>query len=59
MLDDLDTILTRFQQHSYSKALLFVDNAGADVMLGMVPFARELLKRGTTVSPHDSCVNRF
>jgi hypothetical protein len=49
VLDDLDTILTRFQQHSYSKAMLFVDNAGADVLLGMVPFARELLKRKTQV----------
>ena len=49
VLDDLDTILTRFQQHTYSKAVLFVDNAGADVLLGMVPFARELLKRGTKV----------
>jgi hypothetical protein len=50
VLDDLDIILTRFQSHTYSKALLFVDNAGADVLLGMVPFARELLKRGTKVS---------
>jgi hypothetical protein len=49
VLDDLDTILTHFQSHTYSKALLFVDNAGADVLLGMVPFARELLKRGTKV----------
>ena len=31
------------------KALLFVDNSGADVVLGMLPFARELLKRGTEV----------
>lgn len=49
MLDDLDAVLSRFQSHTYNKALLFVDNAGADVLLGMVPFARELLKRGTKV----------
>jgi hypothetical protein len=54
VLDDLDNILTRFQQHSYSKAILFVDNAGADVLLGMVPFARELLKRGTKVGLYRS-----
>ncbi len=30
-------------------AVLFVDNAGPDVTLGMLPFARELLKRGTCV----------
>jgi hypothetical protein len=32
------------------KAILFVDNAGADVVLGMIPLARELLKRGTQVA---------
>jgi len=30
-------------------AILFVDNAGPDVVLGMVPLARLLLKRGTRV----------
>ncbi|XP_038982983.1 LOW QUALITY PROTEIN: pantothenate kinase 2-like [Phoenix dactylifera] len=33
----------------YRRALLFVDNSGADVVLGMLPLARELLKRGTEV----------
>lgn len=28
---------------------MFVDNAGPDVVLGMLPFARELLKQGTKV----------
>lgn len=35
--------------HQYRKALLFCDNSGADVVLGMIPFARELLRRGTDV----------
>lgn len=35
--------------HRYRKALLFCDNAGADLILGMVPLARELLIRGTDV----------
>jgi type II pantothenate kinase len=30
--------------------LLFVDNSGADIVLGMLPLARELLRRGTEVS---------
>ncbi|KAG8473408.1 hypothetical protein CXB51_035702 [Gossypium anomalum] len=30
-------------------AVIFVDNSGADVILGILPFARELLKRGTQV----------
>ncbi|CAM6128447.1 unnamed protein product [Calypogeia fissa] len=34
---------------SHKRALLFVDNSGADVVLGMLPLARELLRRGTEV----------
>lgn len=37
----------KFQPHK--RALLFVDNSGADVVLGMLPLARELLRRGTEV----------
>lgn len=37
-------------QARYKKALLFVDNAGSDVCLGMIPLARELLKLGCKVS---------
>ncbi|EHA8590419.1 pantothenate kinase 2 [Cocos nucifera] len=33
----------------HGRALLFVDNSGADVVLGMLPLARELLRRGTEV----------
>ncbi|KAK7268542.1 hypothetical protein RIF29_21243 [Crotalaria pallida] len=31
----------------HRRALLFVDNSGADIVLGMLPLARELLRRGT------------
>jgi hypothetical protein len=31
------------------QAVIFVDNSGADVVLGILPFARELLQRGTKV----------
>lgn len=31
------------------QAVIFVDNSGADVVLGILPFARELLRRGTVV----------
>ncbi|KAL9262285.1 Damage-control phosphatase-like protein [Drosera capensis] len=30
-------------------AIIFVDNSGADIILGVLPFARELLRRGTQV----------
>ena len=31
-------------------AVIFVDNSGTDVILGIYPFARELLSRGSHVS---------
>ena len=33
----------------YKRVIMFVDNAGADVVLGMLPFARELLRMGSEV----------
>lgn len=33
----------------YKRAIAFVDNAGADVILGMLPLARELLRAGCEV----------
>ncbi|KAK9908314.1 hypothetical protein WJX75_005862 [Coccomyxa subellipsoidea] len=48
-VDDLDAVLGVWQRKHYSKALIFVDNAGSDVVLGMLPLARELLQRGTAV----------
>ena len=46
-VDDMDTLLARLAARRHAKALLFVDNAGADCVLGMLPLARELVKRGT------------
>ncbi|BDA44552.1 4'-phosphopantetheine phosphatase [Coccomyxa sp. Obi] len=48
-VDDMDAVLQVWERKHYSKALLFVDNAGSDVVLGMLPLARELLQRGTAV----------
>ena len=31
-------------------AVVFADNSGMDIILGIFPFARELLNRGTNVS---------
>lgn len=47
--DDLDVWLNRMAGEAHRAAVLFVDNAGPDVTLGMLPLARELLKRGTEV----------
>ena len=50
LVDDLDPWLDRVSlQPSYRCAVLFVDNAGPDVVLGMIPFARDLLQHGSKV----------
>ncbi|KAK4479335.1 hypothetical protein RD792_014847 [Penstemon davidsonii] len=54
-VDDFDILKERMFGSSektprpYKRALLFVDNSGADIVLGMLPLARELLRRGTEV----------
>ncbi|GER38515.1 pantothenate kinase [Striga asiatica] len=54
-VDDFDVFKERIfgstekKPHRYNRALLFVDNSGADIVLGMLPLARELLRRGTEV----------
>lgn len=47
--DDLDAWVKRQQQAPYKCAIIFLDNSGCDVVLGIIPFARELLQRGTRV----------
>ena len=48
LVDDLDSLRERFES-PVGCVLLFVDNAGSDVVLGMLPFARECLRRGARV----------
>ena len=48
-VDGLDAWLARIEQTVHHEAVMFVDNAGPDVTLGMLPWARWLLKRGTRV----------
>ncbi|KAK1632607.1 hypothetical protein QYE76_006922 [Lolium multiflorum] len=49
VIDDLDTFKDKWTKQSWEKAVIFVDNSGADIILGILPFARELLRRGTKV----------
>ncbi|OIW06314.1 hypothetical protein TanjilG_17688 [Lupinus angustifolius] len=49
VIDDLDTFKTKWSKKSWKKVIIFVDNSGADIILGILPFARELLRRGTQV----------
>ncbi|CAJ2628237.1 unnamed protein product [Trifolium pratense] len=49
IIDDLDTLKMRWSKKSWKKVIVFVDNSGADIILGILPFARELLRRGSQV----------
>ncbi len=50
LMDHLDAWLSRWQNGpAHRSAVLFVDNAGSDIVLGMIPLARELVRRGTRV----------
>lgn len=50
LVDGLDAWLDRLRTGKpHNAAVLFVDNAGCDIALGMIPFARYLLSRGTGV----------
>lgn len=47
--DDLEPWVQRLKGEPHRCAAIFVDNSGMDVILGVLPFARELLGRGTKV----------
>ena len=50
LVDDFDILTHRLLRGPiHHKAVLFVDNAGADFVLGMLPLARYLAMRGTQV----------
>ncbi|KAF4530261.1 hypothetical protein B566_EDAN007302, partial [Ephemera danica] len=49
LVDGLDSWLERLHGPKHHCAAIFVDNSGIDIILGVIPFARELLKRGTEV----------
>ncbi|CAI2356820.1 unnamed protein product [Caenorhabditis sp. 36 PRJEB53466] len=47
LFDGFDTF---YQHHKkYRSVLIFVDNSGCDYILGIIPFARELLRNGSKV----------
>ncbi|XP_014245904.1 pantothenate kinase 4 isoform X2 [Cimex lectularius] len=49
VIDHLDMWLNRLRGPPHSKAAIFIDNSGVDIVLGVLPFARFLLSRGTKV----------
>ncbi|KAG8505477.1 Pantothenate kinase 4 [Galemys pyrenaicus] len=49
LVDAYDAWLQRLKGPPHKCALIFADNSGVDVILGVFPFVRELLSRGTEV----------
>jgi uncharacterized protein with ATP-grasp and redox domains len=49
LIDDFDQLNRTWQTVHYHKAILFIDNAGSDFLLGALPMARWLALRGTRV----------
>ncbi|CAN8270866.1 unnamed protein product [Cochlearia groenlandica] len=49
VIDDLDNFRARWIKKPWKKVVIFVDNSGADIILGILPFAREMLRRGMQV----------
>ncbi|KAI3795643.1 hypothetical protein L1987_38299 [Smallanthus sonchifolius] len=49
VIDDLDAFISKWGKKPWKKAVIFVDNSGADIILGILPFARELRRCGTKV----------
>ncbi|CAJ2666904.1 unnamed protein product [Trifolium pratense] len=49
VIDDLDAFKVKWSKKLWKKVIIFVDNSGADIILGILPFARELLRRGSQV----------
>lgn len=47
--DDMNEWVQHVQRRPYKLAVIFVDNAGMDFVLGALPFVRELLKDNTKV----------
>lgn len=49
LVDSLDEWVDRLKGPPHKCAVVFVDNSGLDIVLGILPFVRELLRRGTEV----------
>jgi type II pantothenate kinase len=49
LIDDFDAYSNRFFSRPSRKTVFFLDNAGSDCILGVIPFVRMLANRGTKV----------
>ena len=49
LIDDFDALSARLLRDPHHKAVIFIDNAGSDFLLGVLCLARWLAKRGTHI----------
>jgi len=49
LVDDFDALRQSLSEKQYKKVVYFIDNAGADFLLGALPLMRYLARRGTKV----------
>ncbi|WP_428938221.1 ARMT1-like domain-containing protein [Fontivita pretiosa] len=49
LIDDFDQLEQVWHRKTYRKTIIFIDNAGSDFLLGVLPLARWLAMRGTQV----------
>lgn len=49
LVDQFDAMASRVTLRPYRKAIVFIDNAGCDFVLGMVPLCRTLAQMGTRI----------
>lgn len=50
LIDDLGALISkRLSGEPWTRAMILVDNAGSDFVLGVMPLARELVRRGSEV----------
>eukprot|EP01026_Neomeris_dumetosa_P051107 TRINITY_DN4492_c1_g1_i1.p1 TRINITY_DN4492_c1_g1~~TRINITY_DN4492_c1_g1_i1.p1 ORF type:complete len:443 (+),score=70.32 TRINITY_DN4492_c1_g1_i1:91-1419(+) len=48
-VDHFDQLYSQWQYGKYRRVIIFVDNAGPDIVLGILPLAREFLRLGCEV----------
>lgn len=47
LIDSLDNWVEKICSKPYKKIAIFIDNSGFDIVLGILPLARELLRQGS------------
>ncbi|XP_050435430.1 4'-phosphopantetheine phosphatase isoform X2 [Adelges cooleyi] len=49
LMDYLDDWVQKIYNEKYKRIAIFIDNSGFDIVLGILPLAREFLRQGSTV----------